>query len=186
MKFLGIGKMAMSPVIVNKLLYSVLVFLVIHLISHVLKNFAKKTQRKLGIRKSRYFAIRRLLTTVALVISFLAMLLIWEVDLKHAWVAMTGIMAMVAIAFFAIWSLVGNILAGVLLYFTSPFKLDDTIEVLPDGIKGMVLAINTFYTLLVEEDGSYINIPNSLFFQKYIRVMRRNHPRPAHDTLPNA
>jgi len=168
----------MDPVIINKLLYSGLVFLVIHLLSHVLKNFARKTQKKLGIRKSRYFAIRRLLTTLALLISFLAMILIWDVNIKHAWVALTGIMAMVAIAFFAIWSLIGNILAGVLIYFTSPFKLDDTIEVLPDGIKGMVLAINTFYTLLVEEDGSYINIPNSLFFQKYIRVLRVTHPQP--------
>ena len=35
-----------------------------------------------------------------------------------------------------------------------------------------VLAINTFYTVLQDADNNYINIPNSLFFQKYIRVVK--------------
>lgn len=168
----------MSPILIHKILYSFFIVLVIHILAYVLKKIAKNTQTKLGIRKSRYFALRRLLTILALGVSFLALILIWDVNVKHAWVALTGIMAMVAIAFFAIWSLVGNILAGVLIYFTSPFKLDDIIEVMPDGVKGTVLAVNTFYTLLIDDDGSYINIPNSLFFQKYIRVMRppKSHP----------
>jgi small-conductance mechanosensitive channel len=86
---------------------------------------------------------------------------------------MAGILAMVAVAFFAVWSLVGNILAGIILYFTTPFKINDNIEILPDGIKGKVLAINTFYTVLLDEDNSYINVPNSLCFQKYIRNIKK-------------
>ncbi|WP_372807135.1 mechanosensitive ion channel domain-containing protein [Pontiella sp.] len=35
-------------------------------------------------------------------------------------------------------------LAGILLFFTTPFRIEDVIEVMPDGIKGQVLAINTF------------------------------------------
>jgi len=52
--------------------------------------------------------------------------------------------------------------------------MNDTIEVLPDGIKGKVLAINTFYTIIADEEENYINIPNSLFFQKYVKNFRRH------------
>ena len=85
---------------------------------------------------------------------------------------MTGILALIAVAFFAVWSLVGNILAGMIIYFTTPFKINDLIEVMPDGIKGKVLTINTFFTVLIDEDDNYINIPNSLFFQKYVRNIK--------------
>ncbi len=172
--FLRKGILTMDHIEFNKLLYSAGVIVVIHLVSYLLKRLAKQTQIRHQIRQSRYFAIKRLMTTSAVFLSALALLLIWDVNIKHAWVSLTGILALVAIAFFAVWSLVGNILAGVIIYFTAPFKTDDTIELLPDQIRGMVLAVNTFYTVLLDADKNYINIPNSLFFQKYIKVIRKH------------
>jgi small-conductance mechanosensitive channel len=156
----------------RKLIYFAITVLVIQLLGYLLKRAAKRTQQKYGIRQSRYFAVRRAITTSALVLSLAALVLIWKVDVKNAWVSLSGILALVAIAFFAVWSLVGNILAGVIIYFTTPFKIEDFIEVMPDGICGTVLAVNTFYTVLQDADKNYINIPNSLFFQKYIRVIK--------------
>jgi small-conductance mechanosensitive channel len=158
---------------VNKLIYSIATVLIIHLLSGLAKRAAKRTQNKLSIKKSRYFAIRRSITIAAMFFSLIALILIWQVDVKQAWISLTGVLALVAVAFFAVWSLVGNILAGVIIYFTSPFKIDDVIELMPDSIRGTVLAINTFYTVLQDEEMNYINIPNSLFFQKYIKVLRR-------------
>jgi len=175
----------MNDAAIEKLIYSGLVILVINLIFHFLKYYARKTQRKFGIRKSRYFATRRLLNAAALVLSVLALVFIWELSLRNIWVSATGILAMIAIAFFAIWSLIGNILAGLIIYFTSPFKLEDEIELSPDEVRGTVLAINTFYTVLIDEDGNYVNIPNSLFFQKYIRVIRKKPGKPDRETSPN-
>lgn len=160
----------MDQITLNKLLYSALIILVIHLGSYTLKRLAKQTQQKFNIRKSRYFAINRLLSTMALFFIIITLTLLWDVNIKHIWVSLTGLLALIAVAFFAVWSLVGNILAGVIIYFTSPFKTDDTIEVMPDEIRGIVVAINTFYTVLMDEEKNYINIPNSLFFQKYIKV----------------
>ena len=162
----------MTPIELNKLLYSAVFLLVIQIISHFFKRFAKQTQQRFNIRQSRYFAIKRLLTLSSLFVSALVLLLIWDVNLKHVWVSLTGLLALVAVAFFAVWSLVGNILAGVILYFTAPFKIDDTIMVLPDEVGGTVLAINTFYTVLIDENKNYINIPNSLFFQKFVKVVK--------------
>ena len=162
----------MDAILLKKLMYSVIVVLIVNALFTLLKLSARKTQQKFGIRKSRYFAIRRLMTMASILLMAALLLLVWDISLHNVWVALSGILAVTAIAFFAIWSLVGNILAGIILYFTSPFKIEDAIEVMPDEICGTVLAINTFYTVLLDQDGGYINIPNSLFFQKYIRVKR--------------
>jgi small-conductance mechanosensitive channel len=80
---------------------------------------------------------------------------------------------MIAVAFFAVWSLVGNILAGIIIFFTEPFKINDQIEILPENIKGKVIAINTFFTLLHDEEHNIINIPNSMIFQKFVKKIKR-------------
>lgn len=162
----------MSPLDMSKILYSVVAALLLQLLGYFLKRLAKETQQKFSIRTSRYFAMRRLITVTTLVLSIVALVFIWKINVKHAWVSMTGILALVAIAFFAMWSLIGNVLAGIIVYFTSPFKIEDTIEIMPDAIRGKVLAINTFYTVLRDKERDYINIPNSLLFQKYIKVLK--------------
>lgn len=175
----------MDPLPIEKIIYSVIVILLVNGLFSLLKLSARKTQQKFGIRKSRYFAIRRMITIASILLTAGLLLLIWQISLRNVWASLTGILAVTAIAFFAIWSLVGNILAGIILYFTSPFKIEDNIEVMPDEIRGTVLAINTFYSVLLDENGGYISVPNSLFFQKYIRVKRGREPRPLQDTPAN-
>ena len=175
----------MDTILIKKLIFSVIVVLAVNALFSLLKLSARKTQKKFGIRKSRYFAIRRMMTMTSMLLTIILLLLVWKISLHNVWVSLSGILAITAIAFFAIWSLVGNILAGIILYFTSPFKIEDDIEVMPDNICGIVLAINTFYTILLDENGGYINIPNSLFFQKYIRVKRDRGPRPEPDNPTN-
>jgi small-conductance mechanosensitive channel len=156
-----------------RLIYSAC-FLILNYCGFLLfKRSAKKTHESNGLRQSRYFAIRKLLRLLSLGIAVVGLILIWGLSFRHVWLTVSSALAVIAIAFFAVWSLVGNILAGLLLFFTTPFRIEDEIEVMPDGIKGLVLAINTFYTVLRDENQNYINVPNSLFFQKYICVKKR-------------
>lgn len=162
----------MGPQQIEKFIFSAIALFTVFTLSSFLKFYAKKTQEKHQIKKSRYFAIKRLVSFLSIVLCAVALVFIWGIDVKNLWASMTGILAMIAVAFFAVWSLVGNILAGFIIYFTSPFKINDTIEVMPDEIRGKVLAINTFYTVLFDDEENYINVPNSLFFQKYTKKIK--------------
>ncbi|MFH1416110.1 MAG: mechanosensitive ion channel family protein [Elusimicrobiota bacterium] len=157
-----------NPNVANIVISSILVFTV-YLLARIAKYKARKTQEKLNLDKSRYLLIKRLISMFSFLFIFAVLIFVWGINLKQVWLTLSGVAAMVAIAFFAIWSLLGNILAGVLLYFTAPFRINDNIEVSPDGITGKVIAINTFYTVLMDEDEAFICIPNTLFFQKYIK-----------------
>lgn len=96
------------------------------------------------------------------------------------WTALTGFVAVAAIAFFAIWSVLSNIFCAALIFIVGPFRLGDRVEVMESadkpGVKGRVVTINVFYTTLEDltegHEGALLQIPNSLFFQKVIRRWR--------------
>ncbi len=169
----------MNEMFTQRLIYSASFLVLNYLVFLLLKRSAKKTQKTHGMRLSRYYAIRKALRIISLGTAVVGLILIWGLSFRHVWVAVSSVVAVIAITFFAVWSLIGNILAGIIIFFASPFRIEDEIEVMPDEIQGEVVAINTFYTVLREGDSSLINVPNSLFFQKYIRVKHRRPPAAA-------
>ncbi|MBA1273169.1 mechanosensitive ion channel family protein [Stutzerimonas azotifigens] len=96
------------------------------------------------------------------------------------WTAFSGFVAVAAVAFFAIWSVLSNLFCAVLILLVGPFRLGDVVEVIDSadkpGVKGRVTDINMLYTTLEEtnEQGetAVVQVPNSLFFQKAVRRWR--------------
>nr|PZN76389.1 MAG: mechanosensitive ion channel protein MscS [Pseudomonadota bacterium] len=126
-------------------------------------------------------ALRRLASTV---ITTAALLLILEqlgVSATVLWTALTGFLAVAAIAFFAGWSVLSNTFCTLLIVTTRPFRLHDYIEILENGekpgLRGQVIDINLIYTTLREQgpegtSESVLQVPNSLFFQRVVRRWR--------------
>src|SRR5690554_4198954 len=93
------------------------------------------------------------------------------------WTALSDFVAVGAIAFFAIWSVLSNIFCAALIFTVGPFRIGDRVEVMESadkpGVKGRVITINVFYTTLEDltdgNEGALLQIPNNLFFQKVIR-----------------
>ena len=94
------------------------------------------------------------------------------------WTALSGFVAVAAVAFFAMWSVLSNLLCAILIFTVGPFRLGDIVELIDTldkpGVKGRVVAINLLYTTLVEleEAGTHcatVQVPNSLFFQRSVR-----------------
>ncbi len=111
------------------------------------------------------------------------------------WTAFTGFAAVGAVAFFAAWSVLSNIFCALLIFTTRPFRLYDYIELVESsdkpGLRGQVVDINVIYTTLqdvtTEPDGngSVLQIPNSLFFQRSVRRWRGSDvPRRWMETTP--
>ena len=97
------------------------------------------------------------------------------------WAAFSGFVAVAAVAFFAIWSVLSNLFCAVLIFTVGPFRIGDVVELLDTldkpGVKGRVVAINLLYTTLVEpveagSGSSMVQVPNSLFFQRSVRRWR--------------
>jgi len=89
--------------------------------------------------------------------------------LENAWTAFTAVAAMIAIGFVAVWSVMSNGLCSLIILIMRPFRVGDQIELPPDDIKGKVVNFNMIFTTLRSEDGTLIQVPNNMFFQRVIR-----------------
>lgn len=96
------------------------------------------------------------------------------------WTAITGFVAVAAVAFFAAWSVLSNLFCALLIFTSGPFRIGDKLELLDSGdkpgVKGRVVDINLLYTTLEDvgegNEGCLLQIPNSMFFQKVVRRWR--------------
>ncbi len=95
------------------------------------------------------------------------------------WTALSGFVAVAAVAFFAMWSVLSNLLCAVLIFTVGPFRIGDVVELVDTldkpGVKGRVIAINLLFTTLLEmpeAGGALVQVPNSQFFQKSVRRWR--------------
>jgi small-conductance mechanosensitive channel len=89
--------------------------------------------------------------------------------LENVWAAILAVLAMVAVGFVAVWSVLSNTLCTLLILIYKPFSIGDTIEIPSDNIKGKVIDLNLLFTILREESGALIQLPNNFFLQKASR-----------------
>lgn len=94
---------------------------------------------------------------------------VWGFDPEKLWVAVAGFVGLVAIGFFAVWSLLSNLVAGVFLFLSDPFRISDEIEIPEVEIGGKVRDIRPLFVVLEEASGHTVFVPNNLLFQKVFR-----------------
>ncbi|RRJ96639.1 mechanosensitive ion channel family protein [Opitutaceae bacterium TAV4] len=112
---------------------------------------------------------KMLLITVSLVLIVKAL----GFDIGNIWTALSTVLAMVAIGFVAVWSVLSNVSCTMVIMMSRTFELGDEIEFTdPAGVRGKVVNLNFVYTTLRDEDGRLIQVPNNMFFQKIIKRRR--------------
>lgn len=120
-------------------------------------------------------------TQVARVISIsinlmfcIMLIIIWGVDPHNLLIAISSVFAVIGVALFAQWSLLSNITAGIIIFFSSQFRIGDYIRVLDKDLPfdACVEDILSFHTILRTREGEIITYPNSLFFQKGLTILK--------------
>jgi len=96
-------------------------------------------------------------------------LTVWGLPLNTLLGMIGALLAMVAIGFVAVWSLLSNLMAAFVLTAFRPFRIGDEVEFVSDGVKGKVVDLTLLFTSLQSADGDYYRVPNNMFFQKIFR-----------------
>lgn len=113
--------------------------------------------------------VYRIARVFTLVFVTFALAYVWGFDQEKLWVFVTGFLGLVAIGFFAVWSLLSNIIAGLFLFLSDPFKINDEIELPEISLGGKVRDIRPLFVMLEEDGGHVTFVPNNVFFQKSFR-----------------
>jgi small-conductance mechanosensitive channel len=153
-----------------KIIESIIVFILGTILKIMITNSLRKIRVKFGFQKTRVLIINKVITflvysTVIVVIAF-----IWGVDEKQLLLFISSFLTILGIAFFAQWSLLSNITAGLILYINYPVKIGDSITILEkdNNITGEIKDIGAFFITLQTPKGELITVPNSVLLQKNI------------------
>lgn len=154
-----------------KIIESIVVFILGTILKITITNSLKKIRVKFGFQKTRVLIINKVISflvysTVIVVIAF-----IWGVDEKQLLLFISSFLTILGIAFFAQWSLLSNITAGLILYINYPVKIGDSITILEkdNNITGEIKDIGAFFITLQTSEKELITVPNSVILQKNIR-----------------
>jgi small-conductance mechanosensitive channel len=101
-----------------------------------------------------------------------ALLSVFGFDLGGMWTMITGVGAMIAVGFIAVWSVLSNWLCTFVILLTRPFAVGDEVEFVGEQVKGRVVDLNFIYTTLQCADGATLQVPNNMFFQKVLKRHR--------------
>lgn len=149
-------------------LFSALVLLVYILSS----NMSSGIIRELGIAKKaapkRAIYVSKVFNFALGSLSVFALFFIWGFDYHSILVFGSSIIAITGVALFAQWSILSNLTASVVIFFTYPARIGDKIRIL-DGdntLEGTIMDINMFQVLLEDSEKNLISFPNNLLIQK--------------------
>jgi small-conductance mechanosensitive channel len=144
----------------------------------LLAAFAESGTRRLLRRAQRFhvrpslevsLTITRAVRFTVFALAVVVMLNFWGLGLGGIWSGMLGLLAGIGVAMIATWAIVSNITGALFLAIWRPYRLGDVFEILPEGTRGRAIDRNLMFTVLQQEDGGIVSIPNNLIFQRIVR-----------------
>ena len=90
----------------------------------------------MGINTKNYLILPKILgafTMVPILVGISAVVGIWGIEKEKLVLFISSVLTILGIAFFAQWSILSNITAGLILFFSHPLKLGDYIKILENS-----------------------------------------------------
>ena len=152
---------------------AIVLFLILKVI---VKKVVSKYGRFLHIHEIRIGLVKRVLSIMLNIMFLFSIAMIWGVEPKNLLLSLSSVLAFIGVALFAQWSVLSNITAGLIMFFTAPFRIGDKISIIDKDmpIKAKIESIHTFYTHIRTDENELIVIPNSLFLQKIVSIKKDN------------
>lgn len=107
------------------------------------------------------------------ILVLISLIVIWGVETKDIFITVSSIATVIGVAMFAQWSILSNITSGMILFFSFPFRIGDTIKIHDKDfpIEAEIEDISAFHVNLRTKEGERIIFPNNLLLQKGISIM---------------
>ncbi|SHK13360.1 mechanosensitive ion channel domain-containing protein [Maribacter aquivivus] len=159
----------------NELIYSLIVLIVILVLKVLFATAIRKVSKISDYNPVRTNLILKFTNIALTIIAVVILTLIWSVNYRDLGVMLSSVFAVIGVALFAQWSILSNITAGVIIFFSFPFKIGNTIRILDKELldpnntdldKFVIEDIRAFHLHLRRNNGEILTYPNNLVLQK--------------------
>lgn len=160
----------------NPTIVTIIVILIMLLLRLIIRTSTLKIARKTQKNEARSRQIIRYVNVLLLIITIFVSMLIWGMDYTDVALIFSSTFAVIGVAFFAIWSVLSNITAGIILFIYFPYKIGDKVKINDKDfpIEAIIEDIKAFQIHLRTEENELITYPNNLFLQKPISLIEKD------------
>lgn len=161
----------------NQIIYTLVILLALVLFRNILKRSAHRIGNRSEIHVSRIRLMFKYINILITLIAIFLLTLTWGYDTSRITVIFSSVFAIIGVAMFAIWSILSNITAGIILFFSFPYKIGSKIKIHDKDmpIEAVIEDIRAFHLHLRTMDGELITYPNNLILQKAVSLIEREH-----------
>ncbi len=160
----------------NELITSGYVLLFLLIIRFITTILITKIGRRKGLNKARIKLIRRYVTVNAVLIGILVEAFVFGAKFRELAIIFSSVFAILGIALFAVWSILSNVTAGVIMFFNFPYKVGDKIKIHDKDLPmtAIIEDIRAFQLHLRLENGDLVTYPNNFMLQKAVTLVEKD------------
>ena len=135
------------------------------------RRYIKETSERHQFAPHRSNSISKVGQILIGILSILIISNVLGFGIQGIFIATSSFFAIVGIAFFAVWSILSNVTASILLYFTFPYRIGDRLKIENEpNHSGILKDVTLMYMKIQTDNGSYITLPANVAIQKIITV----------------
>jgi len=157
----------------QQIIATVVTLVVFAILKTFFNSIVKKFSHKSDLTEARTNLVLKYINMLIWTLTIVALVTIWGVGGDDIFLIISSVLTLIGVAFFAQWSILSNITAGIILFFSFPFKIGDRIRIMDKDfpVEAEIEDIKSFYTLLKTTEGEEIAFPNNLLLQKGIVIV---------------
>lgn len=156
-----------------QIIATVIAVLTFFILRTFFSSIVKKFGHKSDLTEARTNLVLKYINLLISTLTIVALVTIWGVGGDDIILVISSVLTIIGVAFFAQWSILSNVTAGIILFFSFPFKIGDRIRIMDKDfpVEAEIEDIKSFYTLLKTAEGEEIAFPNNLLLQKGIVIV---------------
>ena len=158
------------PTLLATVVLIIATLIAVMVLNRLLRRWVRQLEARVQLPYETVLTVTRAVSGSLWLVTALLVLNLWGIGVSGLWTLLASAIAVIGVGFLAVWTMVSNVTASFFITLWRPFRLGQTVEILPENLKGRVIDRNLMFTVLRDEGGSMLHLPNNLFFQKMFRV----------------
>ena len=157
----------------REILATIILILVLVVLRMIIAKLIKQFASTSHLFEHRTNLVIKYINILMNILVTTSLIVVWGVETQDIFITISSIATVIGVAMFAQWSILSNITSGMILFFSFPFRIGDTIKIHDKDfpIEAEIEDINTFHVSLKTKEGEKIIFPNNLLLQKGISII---------------
>ena len=161
----------------TEIISTVAIVLALWILQFIMKKAAHRVGHRSEIHITRTRLMFKYINILVTIIAIFLLSLTWGYNAQEIALIFSSLFAIIGVAMFAIWSILSNITAGIILFFSFPYKIGSRIKIHDKDmpVEAVIEDIKAFHLHLRTLDGELITYPNNLILQKAVSLIEKEY-----------